>query len=334
MFMKIKFAHNLQDIINLENLLEAWRGFTRGKKTKADVQKFNFNLIRNILALHEELINKKYKHGDYKVFNICDPKPRKIHKAEVRDRIVHHAINRALYPFFNKTFVSDSYSCRNNKGPHSASNRLYDFSYKVSKNNTKTCWILKCDIKKFFANVNHQILIGILKEYINDNNIIWLLCEILSSFQSRSGVGLPLGNLTSQLFANIYMNKFDQFMKHKLKVKYYIRYTDDFVILSDDRDWLIKQIPKIRLFLEKNLKLNIHPNKLLIKSLASGIDFLGWVNFSKHKTLRLATKRKMFKRISNHPSSETINSYLGLLSHGNGFKLKQKILAITRTTRI
>jgi len=166
--------------------------------------------------------------------------------------------------FFEKTFIADSYSCQIGKGTHKALDRFRQFSYQASKNNTRTCWVLKGDIRKFFASIDQNILLEILREYIPDKNIIWLLNEILSSFNIRPGVGLPLGNLTSQLFVNIYMNEFDQFVKHRLKAKYYIRYADDFVILSHDKKWLENILPEISGFLNKELKLEI--NKRLEKS--------------------------------------------------------------------
>jgi hypothetical protein len=154
-----------------------------------------------------------------------------------------------------------------------------------------------------------------------------LLREVIRSFYStRPGIGLPLGNLTSQLFVNIYMNEFDQFVKHRLKVKYYIRYADDFVIFSEDRAWLEERISLIRKFLTEKLRLTLHPQKIFIKTLASGVDFLGWVNFSGHRVLRTATKRRMFKKIQMHRVPETVNSYLGLLNHGNTYKLRKEIL--------
>ena len=166
-----------------------------------------------------------------------------------------------------------------------------------------------------------------LAEYIPDKNILWLLDEVISSFETKPGTGLPLGNLTSQLLVNIYMNEFDQFVKHKLKARYYIRYADDFVLLSENKKWLEEQIPAIQDFLSRKLKLELHPDKIYIKTLASGVDFLGWVHFEDHKVLRTATKRRMLKRIKENPRPEMLNSYLGLLKHGNGFKLKEKILA-------
>lgn len=199
-------------------------------------------------------------------------------------------------------------------------------TYRVSKNNTRTCWILKCDIKRFFENIDHEVLKNVLREYIGDENIMRLLSEVIGSFSSRrKGIGLPLGNLTSQLFVNIYMNEFDQFVKHKLKVRYYIRYADDFVILSKDRRRLGAFINPVREFLKNELKLELHSDKIFIKTIASGIDFLGWVHFPDHRVLRTATKRRMVKRVHEHPAPETVNSYLGLLKHGSAYKLQSEI---------
>ena len=182
--MKSILHKSYEDLISIENLLLAWQEFLRGKRNKQDVQIFQFSLMDNILQLHEDLKNRTYKHGNYKEFKINDPKPRTIHKASVRDRLLHHAVYRVLYPFYDKTFVSDSFSCRNNKGTHKALNRFKEFSNIVSKNNTKTCWILKCDIRKFFASIDQNILINILEKRVcpqtldsrfrgNDRKILW-----------------------------------------------------------------------------------------------------------------------------------------------------------------
>jgi len=312
--MKSILNHSYENLISVDNLLEAWQEFLRGKRSKSDVQIFQFNLMNNILQLHEDLKNKTYKHGGYQEFKINDPKPRTIHKATVRDRLLHHAVYRILYSFYDKTFIADSFSCRNNKGTRKAINRFRKFSYIVSKNNTKTCWILKCDIRKFFANVNRQILSDMLSRSILDGKIVDLLNGIIFSFDK----GLPLGNLTSQLFANVYLNELDQFVKHKLKITYYIRYADDFVIFSEDKKYLENLIFEISEFLENKLKLQMHPDKIFIKTLSSGVDFLGWVNFSVHRT--------MIARINKNPTVETLNSYLGFIRHGNARKIKDGFL--------
>ncbi len=324
--MKIQLSHTYEDIIRIENLLEAWKEFVKGKRGKRDVQRFSLRLMDNILALHDNLRSRAYRHGGYEAFAIHDPKPRAIHKASVRDRLLHHAIYKILYPFFDRTFIADSYSCRIGKGTHKALNRFRAFGYIVSRNNTRTCWVLKCDIKKFFASIDHDILMNILRQYIPDEGVLWLLGEVIRSFQSTaSGKGLPLGNLTSQLLVNICMNKFDQFAKHTLKAKYYIRYADDFIVFSEDRVRLENLILEIRTYLENQLKLNLHPDKVFIKTLASGVDFLGWVHFSDHRVLRTATKRRMMKRLLDSKDHEVLQSYIGLLMHGNTYGIHKEI---------
>ena len=334
--------HTYDSIISVENLLIAWREFLRGKRKRKDVEQFSLHLTDNIISLHCELKNKTYRHSSYVAFKINDPKPRDIHKASVRDRLLHHAIYRILYPYFDKKFIHDSYSCRINKGTHKAINRFRDFFRKVSKNNTRSCLVLKCDIRKFFANIDHQILKKILSKTVFDTDTLWLLSQVIDSFHTNvtnsaiaenvtnpiyamadiCKVGLPLGNLTSQLLVNIYMNEFDQFVKRELKVKYYIRYADDFVILSESKKYLEELVLKIYDFLEKELKLQLHPDKVFIKTFTSGVDFLGWVHFPGHRVLRTSTKSRMFKRLKENPKEESKQSYLGMLKHGNGYKLK------------
>ncbi len=326
--MKIRLTHKFEDIISLDNLLEAWQEFLPGKRNRKDVQEFRTNLMDNILKLHHDLVYHKYEHGGYKAFKVFDPKTRNIHKATVGDRLLHHAIYRQLYPFFDRIFIFDSYSCRLGKGTHKAIVRFNQFFLKVSRNKTKTCWVLKSDIRKFFASIDHKILINILKDYISDENIIWLLTKVINSFQAKNGKGLPLGNLTSQLFANVYLNEFDQFIKHHLKVKYYIRYADDSVILSEDRNWLENKIPLIKEFLGLRLNLEIHPNKIYLKTVNSGVDFLGWTSFSKFRVLRRSTKKRMFRKLKeNNYKEDSLNSYLGMVSHGNAFKIKKELLS-------
>jgi retron-type reverse transcriptase len=325
--MRIQLSHTFNEIISLDNLLSAWEQFIRGKRNKRDVQLFSRHLAERITVLHDSLASKQYKHGGYYAFSITDPKPRSIHKATVQDRVLHHAVYTLLYPFFDNVFIYDSYSCREEKGTHKALERFKEFSFKVSRNHIRTCWVLKCDIRKFFASVDQPVLLGILSTYIRDNSILWLLKEIITSFQSVApGKGLPLGNLTSQLLVNVYMHEFDYYVKHFLKAKYYIRYADDFVLLSHNKAWLEEQIPKIEHFLGEVLYLNLHPDKVYIRSLVSGVDFLGWVNFPDHRVLRSATRRRMKKRILDNPVSETVSSYLGLLQHGNTERLTKEVL--------
>jgi len=185
------FNKNYKDIISVENLLDAWLEFVKGKKSKKDIQLFSINLMDNIFKLQADLLDYTYKHGHYQEFNISDPKPRNIHKAAVPDRLLHHAIYRVLYPFYDRVFIADSFSCRIGRGIHKAIKRFETFARAISKNNTRTCWVLKCDIKKFFDSVDHQILMNILEKRIKCPNISWLLKEIIGSF-NRTPIQLAL----------------------------------------------------------------------------------------------------------------------------------------------
>jgi retron-type reverse transcriptase len=314
-------------IVSLENLLEAWREFARDKRKRKDVQEFELRLTDNVIALHRDLVAKTYAHSAYEAFSVSDPKPRSIHKATVRDRLLHHAIYRLLYPFFDRTFVASSYSCRKEKGTHKALDHFRRLAYRVSCNHTRTVWVLKCDVRKFFASIDQERLLAILAERIPDKDVQRLLGRVVRSFHStREGVGLPLGNLTSQLLVNIYMNEFDQFVKHTLKARPYVRYADDFVLLSTNRAELELALSRIRDFLRDDLRLELHPTKVSIKTFASGVDFLGWVHFRDHRVLRTSSKRRMFRRIEEvGGKEESVQSYLGLLSHGNARKLQTSV---------
>ena len=214
-------------------------------------------------------------------------------------------------------------------------NRFKKFAYKVSKNHTRTCWVLKCDIRKFFASIDQKILLNIIASYIPDKRIVGLITEVVGSFHSTEiGKGLPLGNLTSQLLINVYMNEFDQYVKHILKAKDYIRYADDFVVLSASRLNLDAILLRIGEFLRIRLELSLHPDKVFIKTLASGIDFLGWVHFPDHRVLRTATKRRMLRELKHNPTHQSMTSYRGMLGHGNTYKLLDQSVNLSSLPRI
>lgn len=321
--MKKLCSVTLQDIASLENLCAAWEEFIKGKRSKEDVQAFAEALADEIMSLHEALMDGSYLHGPYVHFRISDPKPRDIHKATVRDRLLHHAIHRQLYPFYDRIFIADSFSCQKDKGVHRALNRFRAMARKASRNHTRTCWALKCDIRKFFASIDHETLIGLLSERIKDRAFLSLLSRIIDSFETSPGKGLPLGNLTSQLFSNIYLNELDQFVKRFLRVNYYVRYADDFVFLSFDNMRLAALLPLIRLFLHDRLKLELHPDKVFLRTVASGVDFLGWAHFPHHRVPRGTTTRRIVSRIRQNPEELALQSYLGLLSHGDAWELSE-----------
>ena len=314
-----------EEIVSWENLCEAWWEFVRGKRGNYDVQCFMLGLSDELVALHDDLVAMRYVHGRYEHFRINDPKPRDIHKAAVRDRLVHHAIHRKVYSFFAQQFIADSFSCRECKGLHAALSRFTRFANRVSENGATTCWVLKCDIRKFFASIDHGILMSMLQEYFIDNRVTNLLEGIVTSFSTNSGKGNPLGNLTSQLFANIYLHPFDHFVKHQMKMKYYVRYADDFVFLSHERHELESALSDIERFLRDRLKLALHPKKIVLQTLVSGVDFLGWIHFGSHRIPRTKTKQRMLKRNRNDNSYAVFQSHLGLLGHGNTFNLASRL---------
>lgn len=324
-------AYSYEDIIATLNIFQAWEEFVKGKKKKEDVQGFNRNLEDNLFELHRKLKNQTYRHGTYQDFYVSDPKRRHIHKANVSDRIVHHLLYKYLYELFDKTFIYNSYSCRLGKGTHKGVKRLAKFGRIVSKNYTRQCWALKLDIKKFFASVDQKILKDLIKRKIKDKNILWLIVGVIDSFQL--GVeplkGIPLGNLTSQIFANIYLNELDQFIKHKLKIKHYIRYADDFVILDSNKDIYHQYTSILVKYLKDNLRLELHPKKIVIRNLKWGIDFLGYIILPHYILVRTKTKRRILKKLKEKIRSKNFNqsqqSYLGHLSHANSYKFSEKI---------
>lgn len=305
---------------------------------KTDVQGFYFNLENNIFEIHERLKNWRWIPDPYTSFYVRDPKLRHIHKASVRDRVFNQALFRTLEPIFDKHFIFDSFSCRVGKGTHKGVIRLENFTKKITSNYTSHTFALKCDVKKFFDNISHKILINLVKEKIKEKKLLNLIEKIIFSFETEKGKGLPLGNVTSQLFANIYMNEFDQFVKHTLRIKYYLRYCDDFIILHKDREFLSNLIPIINNFLAINLNLYLHPNKVIVRKINNGIDFLGYVTLPHYRVLRTKTKRRMFNKIKNLKAlkdknlisqdlfERSINSYLGILTHCKGCKIKKIII--------
>lgn len=318
-------------------MFRTWNEFKSGKIKKQDIAEFSVNLESQIFKLRDDLLSGTYTHSSYKSFYICDPKRRHINKAIPIDRLLHHAIFRVLYPSFDRKFIFDSYSSREEKGIHKAHGRFRKFAWSLSSNNTRIVWVLKCDIRKFFDSIDHGILIKIVSSTIHDERTINLLKEIIGSYRTKEGKGIPLGNLTSQLFSNVYLDVFDQFVKRELRIKHYIRYADDFVILDRDKEALETLLPRLADFLGKELKLAIHPNKIIIRKYSAGIDFLGYVIFPNHLVLRTKTKNRILKKvevlkaqlksdaITQSSFDQSIASYLGLLKHCRGKQIARQI---------
>jgi RNA-directed DNA polymerase len=324
-------------LISVKNLLKAWKKFKRGKGKKPEVMRFERNLEDNLFLLYEELKNGAYRHRGYKYFKVADPKKRDIHKAAVRDRIVHQSLYEYLCRVYEPFFIENSYSSRLEKGTHRAVLRLGKFADEICAKNHHQCCALKCDIRKYFENINHKILLGLLTERVEDEDILKLLEQVIKSFNGERGAGLPLGNVTSQIFANIYLNELDHFVEKELKVRYYVRYNDDFVILAGNENLLSRKIKKIVNFIQKKLRLEIPNEKIIFRKLNWGIDFCGCVVLPNALLLRQKTKRRMLvnirkvatgyqqEKISFRQFREVLDSYFGLLAHCNTFNLKNKI---------
>ncbi|MBA3603455.1 MAG: hypothetical protein H0W50_07395 [Parachlamydiaceae bacterium] len=337
----MKIARNLfEKMTSLIHIFECWDQYSRGKRKRQDIQCFERDLENNIFQLQQDLITHQYQHSTYDHFYVSDPKQRQISRASVRDRLVHQIVYAILTPIFDRKFIFHSLSSRLGKGTHTGVLLLHRMIRKVSMNGKQSCYALKMDIKRFFDTVNHQSLKTLIRKNIGDENALRIIEVIIDSFKVKGpqgDMGIPLGNATSQIFANIYLHELDNFIKQKLRERYYLRYCDDFIILSCNENHLKSLIPHIQKFLYQHLQLELHPKKLIIRKLNQGIDFVGYVLFLKHKLVRIRTKQRMKKRLKEVYENylqgkmesveldQRLQSYLGILSHANEYKLSQAI---------
>lgn len=328
-----------EQVISLENLVRAWQKFRRGKMRKFDVLAMEACIEDIILELHRELSTGTYRHELYTHFYVYDPKRRYISKAVVKDRIVHQAIVQVFEPIFEKTFIFDSYAARAGKGVHSAVERLDTFLRSASRNYHKSVYALKCDIRKFYDSVSHDALLLILSETIYGKKMMALLRIIVESYAADSDKtrGLPLGNVTSQLFTNIYLNSFDHFIKEQLRMRWYVRFCDDFMIVHPDHNTLKEIVPKIQAFLLERCALTLHPNKVSIRNLTRGVDFVGQIIRPHYRVILTKTKRRIIRRlrmraeeyrqgaVSDEKFRQSLQSYLGMFKHGSNYRMRQQL---------
>jgi len=321
------------EMIALEHLFLCWEQFRRGKRKREDVQVFERHIEDEIFQLHEELKTQTYCHHPYRKFYVFDPKERYISKASVRDRLVHHMVYNVLNAIYEPRFIFHSFSCRVGKGTHVGIEHLNRMLKKSSRNNTRPAYGLKMDVKRFFDTVSHSILKRLLQKHIQDPKVLDVIDLIIDSFRVPSDNeghrGLPLGNVTSQMFSNIYLHELDHFVKHGLKEPFYLRYCDDFVLISEDFRHLKSLIPPIECFLDQELELKLHPKKVTLRKWRSGIDFLGYVSFPHYQLMRSSSKRRMYRRlqkgyedfmvgdIDEVSFDQRLQSYLGMLRHAN-----------------
>jgi len=290
----------------------------KGKQNQPGVIKFDQNPTENILKLHKMLVEKTYKTSPYTTFPIYEPKERLIFRLPYYpDRIVHHAVMIPLESIFVSVFTKDTYSCIKKRGIHAAARSVRE----ALKNISNTQYCLKLDIKKFYPNVDHAILKQLLRRKIKDMDLLWLLDSII-----ESAPGLPIGNYLSQYFANFYLTYFDHWMKEQKHVKYYFRYADDMVILSDNKPYLHQLLSEISNYLQDNLKLTVKANYQVFPVDVRGIDFVGYVFYHTHTRLRKSIKKRFARMLRRNKNPQSIASYRGWATHCNSKNLLRKLL--------
>lgn len=335
--IKNKFA----DVCDFYNLLEAHKKSKRGKGSKNEVMQFEMELNYNIMCLKRELESKTYKISGYNSFKVYEPKEREIMSLSYRDRIVQHSLcDNVLEPYLDKRLDYDNAACRKGKGTHFALDRLKRFLKDAYNKWGGEYYVLKCDIRKYFYNINHDILKSMLYPHIEDKDILWLLDTIIDS--TKENVGLPIGNMSSQWFAIFYLDIMDQFIRKELKIPYYTRYMDDFVLIRKDKAYLKECRRKLETFLLENLHLELN-EKTQIFPVKNGIDYLGFHSYLTQtgkviRKIRRNSKSKMNKKIKyfnkrycyNEIDFEKIRqstvSWLGHAKHGNTYNLRKNIM--------
>ena len=320
--------------LTFKKLLDAHYRARKNKAYKKDVILFEMNLENNIINLLNSIKNNNYKMGKYYDFKIFEPKERTIHSLPYRDRVVQTwYVENFLKPYFAVSFISDSFACIEDKGTHKAANQMQKYLRKADKEYEET-WVLKCDISKFFFNIDCEILYKIIERKIKDREFLEFTKKILYT-ENETGISIPIGNYTSQFYANIYMNEFDKYLKEKLKIKYVERYMDDFVLLLKSKEEAKNILEKITVFLDEKLHLKLNQKTTYFKA-NQGVNFCGYRIWKTHKLLRVQSKKKMRRKLKNFEKLyrenrinldyvlACINSWRGYANHCNSFNLQCK----------
>lgn len=341
--------HLFEQITSFENLLLAARKAQRGKRFTPPVAHFNHNLEYELFRLQDQLIDGTYRPGKYRVFYINDPKHRMISAAPYRDRVVHHAICNIVEPIYERSFITDSYASRKNKGTHVAVRRLTRFMQSHD-------YLLKCDIRKYFPSIDHAILKELLRRKIGCQRTLQLLDLVIDHSNPQETVnsyfpgdnlftplerakGLPIGNQTSQFFANVYLDALDHFIKERCSIRGYIRFADDFVVMGNDRAELWQIRNAIQDFLASRLRLELHPNKQWVQPVTIGVDFLGYVVFPTHRLLRRVNGYRFARRLGQMAKhygegkvhqdqlQRRVSAWLGHACHADTYGLRRALFA-------
>lgn len=346
-----------EKIFSYENLLKQYYQCRKRKRNTINAIKFEMNLENELLKLQKELETQIYNPGRSIYFVVTKPKPREIFAAGFRDRVVHHVLVDYLEPIWEPKFIDQSYSCRKKRGAHKAIEDLKKYLRIITNNHRRPAYYLQLDIRSFFMSLDKDILFALINKRVKNSKVLWLakkiifhdpttnyyckskmsLLKLIPSHKSLFGVaksqGLPIGNLTSQFFANIYLNELDQFVKHQLKIKYYLRYVDDLVILSENKEELKIWRDRIDKFLQEKLKLKLHPQKQILQEVNKGINFVGGIIRMDYVLMRKRVINNLRQRLLNFNQCpittremlSTINSYYGQFKNCNTFHLRKKL---------
>ena len=346
-----KIRNLFEQIYDFENLHQAYLEARKGKRYRHEVMRFTNHLEENLIQIQNELMWRTYEVGRYREFFVHEPKKRLVMALPFKDRVVQWAIYRVLNPYFEKGFIQDSFACRVGFGTHKAVDRL-QYWLRYMGRRFDRLYVLKMDISKYFYRVNHDVLMGILSRRIDDHGLLWLLETIIRcehtdfgiplgdhQFEKEriGGLGMPIGNLTSQMFANLYLNELDQYAKQTLRVKRYLRYMDDVVILHEDKKYLWELKGQLEELITHKLHLELN-NKTMVSTVSRGVDFVGFRVWSTHKKLRKKSALRMKRRlrylqrayargdVNMQEVSCSVQSYLGIMKHCDSHNLKTKLL--------
>jgi retron-type reverse transcriptase len=329
-----RYGHLFEKVTCFDNLIQAARKAGRGKKDRISVARFFFHLESEVLTLQDVLWSGTYRMQPYRAFVIHEPKPRKICAADFRDRVVHHAVCTVLDPIWDACMIRDTYACRRGRGTHAAVKRVQLFSRSMP-------YFLTCDVRRYFASIDHGVLKELLRRKIKDSVLLGLLDHFIDHPipDGCPGKGIPIGNLTSQYFANLYLGELDHLLKERLRIKGYVRYMDDFIALSNDKPMLHETISAIRGFLRDRLLLELKDEAVRVAPVTEGIPFLGfrifpgllrldgrkWARFR----CRVKALEEQYRRglLSEESLSRSIASMIGHVQHADSVSVRKKFFA-------
>ena len=352
-----------EKIYNFKNLLSAYQAARKCKRYKRNIVDYGFFLESNLLKLQRELITESYLPSSYVCFTVIDPKIRKVAAPAFRDRVLQHSLVSQIEPLFDSKFIYDSFACRKNKGTHFGLRRIKKFLQAARSIHGKDAniYCLRMDIRKYFASISWDVLLSLINKTVSCEKTKGLIEKIVTKHtcfdinshpittpedmvNSDLRQGVPIGNLTSQLFANVYLNELDHFAKETLHIRWYARYMDDFLVIHPDKDYLKQTKEDIRFFLEQQLGLHLHPKKVIIQNVKSGVPFVGYLIFYDHvlvrgKTLLRMRQKLKFKRMKavkngeEHKLKATYSSIRGHLKHANAYGLAKNLFENTMTVK-